>query len=149
PVIPPTALVDLPSNVVTILQEFVGRVLQAAGAELESVILLGSGAEGRLRATSDVNLLVILKKLTLAQLDQMRESLRAGAAAVGLTVMFVEGGELAHAFEAFAVKFSDIKERHRVLYGSSPLESIQISREASIRRLRQVLLNLTLRLRER
>jgi hypothetical protein len=63
--------------------------------------------------------------------------------------MFLEAGELTQAFEAFAVKFSDIKERHRVLYGTSPLESIQVSREASIRRLRQVLLNLTLRLRER
>jgi hypothetical protein len=62
--------------------------------------------------------------------------------------MFLESAELPGAMEAFAVKFSDIKARHRVLYGSSPLESLQITREATVRRLRQVLLNLTLRLRE-
>lgn len=149
PVIPAQALADLPANVATVLEEFVQSLLQAAGAQVEAVILFGSAAEGRLRPTSDVNLLVIAKDLTLAQLDEIRTPLRTGAAAVSLAVMFLGSGELAHAFEAFAVKFTDIKERHRVLFGRSPLESVPISREAAVRRLRQVLLNLTLRLRER
>jgi hypothetical protein len=51
--------------------------------------------------------------------------------------------------EAFALKFTDIKARHRVLYGNSPLDSFEITRDAALRRVRQVLLNLTVRLRER
>jgi predicted nucleotidyltransferase len=148
-VIAPALLADLPANVGVILEEFVQVLLQSAAGQVEAVILFGSAAEGRLRSTSDVNLLVIARDLTLAQLDEIRTPLRAGAAAVGLAVMFLDCGEVSHAFEAFAVKFTDIKERHRVLFGRSPLESIQISREAAVRRLRQVLLNLTLRLRER
>ena len=36
--------------------------------------------------------------------------------------------------DAFAFKFMDIKARHRVLYGKSPLESLQITREAALPR---------------
>lgn len=149
PVIAPALLADLPANVGVMLREFVQVLLQSAAGQVQTVILFGSAAEGRLRSTSDVNLLVIARDLTLAQLDEIRTPLRAGAAAVGLAVMFLDSREVANAFEAFAVKFTDIKERHRVLFGQSPLESIQIGREAAVRRLRQVLLNLTLRLRER
>ena len=148
-VIPATATEDLPPPVAIVLEEFVATLLQAAGSKLDAVILFGSAAEGRLRSTSDVNLLVVTEGLTLAQLDSVRTALLAGRAAAGLTVMFLDKSELAHAMEAFAVKFTDIKARHRVLYGKSPLESVKISRDAAIRRVRQVLLNLTLRLRER
>jgi predicted nucleotidyltransferase len=131
-----------------VLQELVTALVRAAGAQLDSVILFGSGAEGRLRSTSDLNLLVVADGLTLERLDAIRLAFLAGRAAAGLTVMFVGKAELPRAMESFAVKFTDIKARHRVLYGNSPLESVAISREATVRRVRQVLLNLTLRLRE-
>jgi predicted nucleotidyltransferase len=142
-------LLDLPANVRRVLGEFVEGLLRAAGPQVESVILFGSAAEGRMRPTSDVNLLVISQGLGMSQLDEIRPLLRSGRAAVGLKVMFLESAEVANAFEAFAVKFSDIKARHRVLFGQSPLEKVEITRAAAVRRLRQVLLNLTLRLRER
>jgi hypothetical protein len=91
---------------------------------------------------------VVADGLTLEKLDAIRGTFLTGRSAAGLTVMFVEKAELPRAMEAFAVKFTDIKARHRVLYGNSPLESLEITREATARRVRQVLLNLTLRLRE-
>jgi predicted nucleotidyltransferase len=148
-VIAPDLIEDLPPSVAAILEEFVGTLLQAAGPRLDAVILFGSAAEGRLRSTSDVNLLVIAAGLTLQELDSVRLALHAGRSAAGLTVMFLEKSELANAMEAFAVKFTDIKARHRVLYGKSPLDSFEIPRDATLRRVRQVLLNLTVRLRER
>ena len=148
-IIPANLTEDLPPPVAVVLEEFVATLLRAAGSKLDAVILFGSAAESRLRPTSDVNLLVVAEELTLQQLDSVRLALLAGRSAAGLTVMFLDKSELAHAMEAFAVKFTDIKARHRVLYGKSPLDSIEISRDAAIRRVRQVLLNLTLRLRER
>jgi len=139
---------DLPAAVATILQEFVAVLAASLGSQLESVILFGSAAEGRLRVTSDVNLLVVASDWTLEQLDSVREPLRSGRAAAGLTVMFLKSSETHAAVESFAVKFSDIKARHRVLWGVSPFDSMQITREASLRRVQQVLLNLGLRLRE-
>jgi hypothetical protein len=148
-VIAPHLIEDLPRPVAEVLEDFVATLLQVTGPQLDSVILFGSAAEGRLRPTSDVNLLVVAAGFTLPQLDAARLALQSGRAAAGLTVMFLEKAELANAMEAFAVKFTDIKARHRVLYGNSPLESLVITRDAAIRRVRQVLLNLTLRLRER
>lgn len=137
---------DLPPTVATILQEFVATL--ADTLPLECVILFGSAAEGRLRPTSDVNLLVIANDWTLEQLDAVRTPLRSGRAAAGLTVMFLKSAEVPAAVESFAVKFADIRARHRVLLGRSPFDSIQISREAALRRVQQVLLNLELRMRE-
>ncbi len=138
---------DLPAAVATILQEFVAVL--AATLPLESVILFGSAAEGRLRSTSDVNLLAIASDWTLEQLDAVRLPLRSGRAAAGLTVLFLKSAEVAAAVESFAVKFADIKARHRVLFGRSPFDSMQITRDSALRRVQQVLLNLELRLRER
>jgi predicted nucleotidyltransferase len=148
PAISPTLLEDLPKPVALVLEELVATLLRVAGPQLEAVILFGSAAEGRLRSTSDLNLLVVAAGLTLEKLDAIRRTFLMGRSAAGLTVMFVETAELPRAMEAFAVKFTDIKARHRVLYGNSPLESVEITREATVRRVRQVLLNLTLRLRE-
>jgi hypothetical protein len=75
--------------------------------------------------------------------------LRLAQAAVGASVLFLLESEIAQAAEAFAVKFADIARRRRVLYGDDPFTGLIASRDAQIARLRQVLLNLALRLRAR
>ena len=45
------------------------------------------------------------------------------------------------------MKFADIVRRHRVLHGVDPFAGVTISRAAAVTRVRQVLLNLVLRLR--
>jgi hypothetical protein len=49
-----TKLQDLPQPVVVGLSSFVDSALAICGTTLKSVVLYGSGAEGRLRAASDV-----------------------------------------------------------------------------------------------
>jgi hypothetical protein len=66
-----------------------------------------------------------------------------------MNVMFLLEDEVPAAMDAFAVKFADIVARHRVLFGSDPFAKLSPPRDALIRRLKQVLLNLQLRLRER
>jgi predicted nucleotidyltransferase len=143
------ALRDLPPHVQRSVSEFVQALVGSLGSRLKSVVLFGSAAEGRLRSTSDVNVLVVATELDPARLGLVRESLRTGRVAAGLTAMFVEATEFDAACEAFAVKFADMQYRHRVLWGSEPFANAVIPREATIRRLKQVLLNLKLRLRER
>jgi hypothetical protein len=63
--------------------------------------------------------------------------------------MFLLVEELPVAAELFAVKFNDICHRHRVLFGPDPLHSLAIEPAELRRRLREVLLNLAIRLRER
>ena len=111
-------------------------------------MLYGSGAEGRLRPTSDVNLILLLDAFDRAQADRLREPLRLAQAAIRLRVMFLLQDELKPATRAFAVKFADIARRRLVLYGEDPFASVSVSRDDAIFRLKQTLLNLTLRLRE-
>lgn len=140
---------DLPAPVDKSINAFVASAQSAFGADLVAIVMYGSAAEGRLRATSDVNMLVVLKRFDQAAADRMREPLRLARAAIELNAMFLLEDELATAMEAFAVKFADIVARHRVLFGSDPFARLDPSREALTRRLKQVLLNLQLRLRER
>ena len=142
-------LTALPPQVAAELQQLVSAAQASFCDDLISIILYGSAAEGRLRATSDVNLLFILRRFSPQGIDPFREPLRNAYAAVNARVMFVLEDELCDAVEEFAVKFDDIARRRVVLYGSDPLAAMTVSREATIRRLRQMLLNMTIRLRER
>src|SRR5687768_13139968 len=141
-------ITTLPPNVGRVLTGFIAQARSAFANDLRAVVLYGSGAEGKLRATSDVNLLLVLSAFDQKKADQLREPLRLAEAAIQLRVMFLLESELQPAMEAFAVKFADIMRRRRVLYGDDPFAGIYISRGDSIVRLKQILLNLTLRLRE-
>jgi hypothetical protein len=140
---------DLPSHVILALEELIAAAQRSFGTNLCSIVLFGSGAEGRLRATSDVNLLIVLKQFEQVEVDRFRDPMRVAHAAAQTTAMFVLETELGDASEAFAVKFSDIARRHRILCGEDLLGQLEVTRTAKIQRLKQVVLNTLLRLRER
>lgn len=129
------------------LNRFVDAARAAAGADLIAAVLFGSAAEDRLRAASDVNLVLVLRRLEPATLDALHGPLVVAEAAIRLRTMFLLADEIADAANAFALKFDDIRRRHRVLYGADPFADLEIPRAAAIAQLRQVLLNLLLRLR--
>jgi predicted nucleotidyltransferase len=131
------------------LFQFVDAAQAALGDDLRSIVVYGSAAEGRMRKTSDLNVIVVLAAFDPAKVDELREPLRTAHAAVALEAMFLLESEIPAAVEAFAVKFADIRQRRRVIYGSDPFADVAPSRSAEIARLKQVLLNLTLRLRNR
>ena len=138
----------LPRNVTSVLTDFVDSAKEAFRNDLRSVVLYGSGAEGKLRPTSDVNLILVLTAFNQQQADRLREPLRFAQAAIQLRAMFLLESELRPATEAFAVKFGDIARRRRVLYGDDVFASVTVSRDDAVFRLKQTLLNLTLRMRE-
>lgn len=140
---------DLPQAVRMGLETFMASAKAACGPDLVSIVLFGSAAEGRLRASSDVNLILVLKEFAPARIDGLREALRIAHAAIRLGVMFILESEIDAAGRAFALKFSDVADRHRVLYGTDPFAALDVSRSATLQRLEQVLVNLVLRLRER
>jgi predicted nucleotidyltransferase len=139
----------LPQDVAQGLDAFVASAKEVLEGDLAAIILFGSAAEGRMRATSDVNVLVALKRFDKARIDRLREPMRLAHAVIRLEAMFILESELSDAAEAFAVKFADIRARHRVLAGSDLTQALQPSRAAMLTRLRQILLNYTLRTRER
>jgi predicted nucleotidyltransferase len=139
----------LPADVAQGLSTFVDAAKAALGPDLVAVVLFGSAAEGRLRATSDVNVIVVAERYSPDRLDALREPLRLAHALFQLQAMLLQRAELPAAAEAFAVKFADIQARHRVLHGPDLFATLEPTRAAMIIRLRQVLLNFILRTRER
>src|SRR5262245_27058947 len=89
------------------LSDFVAAAERAFGGALRSVVLFGSGAEERLRATSDVNVMIVLAGFDPERATLMSEPLSVAAAAIRLRPMFVLESELHAAADAFAVKFAD------------------------------------------
>jgi hypothetical protein len=142
-------LEELPADIRSGLSLFVDACKSSFADDLVSVTLFGSTAEGRHRATSDVNVIIVLKRFEVKRADAVREGYRLAHAAILLNAMFILENEIAGAAESFAVKFADIQARHYVLFGTDPFVALPLHREAVLRRLVQVLANLALRTRER
>lgn len=140
---------DLPQEVAKGLADFVESAKSALGPDLVSLVLFGSAAEGRLRATSDVNVIIVLARFDPARVDVLREPLRTAHAVIRLSAMLILESEIVAAAEAFAVKFADVRERHQVLVGKDLFAALAPSRGAMLVRLKQILLNFILRARER
>ena len=129
------------------LSDLVAAAREALGDTLDTIVLYGSAAEGRLRPASDVNVIFVLNRVDAARLDAFGPPLRVARAAIRLAPMLLLREEIPHAASAFAVKFADIVRRHRVLHGHDPFADLTIARDRLVARLLQVLLNLRLRLR--
>jgi hypothetical protein len=143
----PLPLPQLPPPVAEVLNSFLQSAKDAFGPDLLSAVLFGSAAEGKLRATSDINLILVLAVFDQGKADQLRQSLRVAQAAIQLHPMFLLKDEIPHAARSFAPKFADIRRRRAILFGDDPFASLSIPRDAEVRQLRQQLLNLILRLR--
>jgi predicted nucleotidyltransferase len=139
---------SVPETVREVIHALVASARSAFGDQLTSVVLYGSAAEGRMRATSDVNLLFVLNAFDAERANAFREPYRVAQAAANVIAMFVLQTEIDVAAAEFAQKFADIKRRHMVLHGNDPLSAIEIPRDALVKRVQQVLLNGTMRLRE-
>ena len=137
----------LPPEVQTILDDFVGAARDSFAQDLLSIVLFGSGAEGKLRPTSDVNLVLVVAKFERSIADRLRQPLRLAHSAIQLQPMFLLPDEISRAADLFAAKFSDILRRRVILFGPDPFAEISVSRDAEILQLKRQLMNLALRLR--
>src|SRR5437867_3252548 len=133
---------DLPRDVVRVLSDFVDAAREAFDDDLLSVILYGSAAEGALRLTSDVNVILVLRAFDRTKADRLHGPLQVAQAAIRLAAMFLLQDEIVAAARAFAQKFADILRRRRVLFGEDSFLGLAIPRSALVVRLDQVLLNL-------
>src|SRR5262245_3024386 len=140
---------DVPDTVKRTLTTFVEALRRAFGNDLLSLVLFGSAAEGRMRAHSDVNLMAVLERANATALEKLSLDYRAAHAAARVNCMFIRRDEVPAALKSFAVKFEDIAHRRQILLGSDPFAGLSMSPDDVRRRVREDLLNLSLRMRER
>ena len=109
------------------INDFVGRLQKAAGANLESVILYGSAASGDFHPEySDVNLLCILRELSYVSLEAVAPAIEWWSRQKHRAPLLMSHEELKRSADVFAIELMDIQQHHRVLLGEDVLKSLQI-----------------------
>lgn len=140
---------EVPRTVHQSVARFVTALRQALGDHLISVILYGGVAKGEYAPrSSNVNLLVVVDRVTIELLDRAVGPVEAAERDFRLAIMILGESDLKRSAEVFPVKFLDIQESHRVVWGHDVLSGLTINRDRLQFRSRQELVNLLLRLRE-
>ena len=109
------------------IKEFVARLRQAAGANLESVILYGSAVSGGYDPEfSNINLLCVLKDTSLSALQTLAPAVEFWAKQRQHAPLLITRSELERSADVFAIEWMDIRETHRVLFGPDVIASLEI-----------------------
>ncbi|HEY1527382.1 MAG TPA: nucleotidyltransferase domain-containing protein [Candidatus Angelobacter sp.] len=123
------------------ITDFVDRLKQAAGTNLECVALFGSAASGEFHADySDINMLCVVRELSAAVLATLAPAINAWTKSKFPAPLVFSHTELERSADVFAIEMLDIRERHRVLYGADifsgmnvPMDLHRVQLEHSLR----------------
>ncbi|HEV3419027.1 MAG TPA: nucleotidyltransferase domain-containing protein [Candidatus Acidoferrum sp.] len=110
------------------LTELVGRLKEAAGKNLESVVLYGSAARSDFHpGISDLNVLCTLVSIDLLELQLLSPVVRWWTREMKEPApLFFLTEELRRSTDVFAIESWDIKKSHRVLFGRDPVADLEI-----------------------
>lgn len=113
------------------LETLVEQLKGAYGSSLKAVILYGSAVAGEhITAKSDYNVIVIVDGLTLDKLQSASSIARAWRDAGNPPPMTFTTDEWRDSSDIFPMEYSDILDRHKMLYGDeSILQGIGVSRD--------------------
>src|SRR5450432_1777416 len=110
------------------LSELVSRLKEAAGKNLESVILYGSAARGDFHpGTSDLNVLCTLVSINVNELHRLAPAVTWWTRELKEPApLFFLTEELASSTDVFAIESLDAKRSHRVLFGKDVVADLEI-----------------------
>lgn len=109
------------------INDFIDRLRQAAGENLQSVVLYGSAASGEFHPDfSNVNLLVTLRETSFVSLAAIAPVVEKWAAQKHHPPLVLTRHELERSADVFSIEMLDMQQRHRVLFGDDPLANLQI-----------------------
>jgi hypothetical protein len=110
------------------LEELVKKMQEAAGVNLESVILYGSAARGDYRETySDLNVLCAMGSLGAEELARVAPVVKWWCTEKREPApLFFSREELQQSSDIFPIELLDMQESHRVLYGPDVVAGISV-----------------------
>ncbi len=109
------------------IDEFVQRLQNAAGGNLQSVVLYGSAASGEFDPElSDVNLLCILRNTSFPSLQAVAPVIHWWNRRQDSLPLFMTREELERSTDVFAIEFLDMRRQYRVLFGDDVLKDLEI-----------------------
>jgi hypothetical protein len=109
------------------IDEFVRRVREAGGSNVESVILFGSAAAGNFHdGLSNVNLMCVLRDSSLKSLQALSPAAKWWDGKKQTPPLCMTKQELQRSTDVFTIELLDMQQHHRVLFGDDPLKDLQI-----------------------
>jgi hypothetical protein len=110
------------------LDELVTQLKAAFGDDLQSIVLYGSAAGGEHNPKrSDQNVLVIVRRVPMQAAKAISATATAWSEAGNPPPLVLTESEWRGSADIFPMEYSDILERHRVLYGTAPFDGITVS----------------------
>jgi hypothetical protein len=111
-------------------EALVERLVSTFGDSLRAVVLYGSAVAGEhLAHRSDYNILLIADDLPLETLRAAGSATRAWTGDGNPPPLMFTSEEWRGSADVFPMEYSDILERHRVLYGSLAVGDVAVSRD--------------------
>ncbi len=109
------------------LDKLVDGMKSAFGEELVAVILYGSAASGEYyQKHSDLNVLVVVKNSRFHKVGRASTIARWWNNKGNPPLLFFTATEIQESSDVFPIEFSDMKERHQVLFGKDVLEGCTV-----------------------
>ncbi|HET9408254.1 MAG TPA: nucleotidyltransferase domain-containing protein [Candidatus Sulfotelmatobacter sp.] len=109
------------------LTEFVERCREAAGSNLETLVLFGSAVTGEYHAgLSDLNLLCVLRDSSFAKLQELAPVVRWWNGQKQAPPLCMTRHELGRSTDVFTIELIDMVQHHRILFGEDVLQRLQI-----------------------
>ncbi len=96
------------------------------GDNLVSAVLYGSAVQGLHSPDSDLNVMVILKEVSLEQLSSLNKILIRGQKKARIAPVFWTDAELRTSADVFPVEFREIVQNHKVLYGADIIPGLTL-----------------------
>jgi hypothetical protein len=110
-----------------IINEFVARLRDAAGANLESVILFGSAIAGDFHPEfSNVNLFCALRDCSFVALQAIAPAVKWWDSQKQPPPLFMTRREIERSGDVFTIELLDMQQHHRVLFGEDVVKGLSI-----------------------
>src|SRR2546425_5352007 len=110
------------------INEFVKRVRDAGGANIEAIVLFGSAVSGDFHpALSDLNLFCVLRDSSFAALQALAPVAKWWNRQKQKPPLCMTRHELERSTDVFTIELLDMVEHHRVLFGEDVLKGLRIS----------------------
>ncbi|HXJ85420.1 MAG TPA: nucleotidyltransferase domain-containing protein [Candidatus Binatia bacterium] len=110
-----------------LVDEFVGRVREVGGANVESVVLFGSAVAGDFHeGLSNMNLLCLLRDCSFKSLQALAPVAKWWDKQKQPPPLCMTKQEIQRSTDVFTIELLDMKQHHRVLFGEDVLSALQI-----------------------
>ena len=118
---------ELPVSIQAVVMEFTHKLLIDLEGNIISIVVYGSAAGGHYHpAVSNINMAVIVKNLDFSVLKQNLELVKWGRKRRIATPLFLTKEYILNSLDVFPVEFTEIKERHKVVFGEEIFKDLDV-----------------------